>query len=140
MTRFTGDPGDQARGRRTRKPDVKAPAPPNLFDISDSPPDTPLQVKSPTSIDAAKEVSDETRAKRRNLVYKLIKGAPLGLARFQVAAAMGLQDHWVSSSCAALIKMRKIEEHPTRTVVNHRSGKPCAVLLAIDAGEMEGAA
>lgn len=140
MTRFTRDPGDQERGRRSRRPDVKAPAPPNLFDISDSPPDTPLQVKSPTSIDAAKEIKERTMTRRRAQVYQAVRGASQGLARFQIAGVLRLPDHWISSSVEALIQMRKIEEHKTRTVVNPKSGKACAVLIATKSSEMEGAA
>jgi len=46
----------------------------------------------------------------------------------------------VSSSVAALIEMRKIEEDPTRTVLNEESNRHCAVLVAIDSGEKESAA
>lgn len=136
------DPGDQPKGRRSRsrRPDLKTPEPLNLFDISDRPPPTPMRVASGTSVDASKEITEETKAKRRDLVYKLVKGSPKGLARFQLAQAMGVQDHYVSSSVDALVKMRRIEEHPTRTIENPASGKHCAVLVWIDSGEMEGAA
>jgi hypothetical protein len=133
------DPGDQKRGR-SRKPAVRAPDAPNLFDISRQAPPTPIQVTSSTSIDAAKEIKQGTKTKRRDLVFKMVKGSPHGLARFQIAAAMGVQDHVISSSVDALVKMRKIEEHPTRTIENPASGKHCAVLVWIDSGEMEGAA
>lgn len=129
------DPGDQPRGRRgARRPDVKAPEPPNLFDISDQAPPTAMRVTSPTSVDAAKELTERTMSKRRLAVYNVIRNAPKGLARFQVAGALRLPDHWISSSVDALIKMRKIEES-TATVVNPTSGKPCAVLIAIEAAE-----
>jgi hypothetical protein len=132
--KFT-DPGDQPRGRRTRKPDVKAPEPASLFDITDQAPPTPMRVASGTSIDTAKEIREETKAKRRHLVFKTVRGAPNGLARFQIAAALGLQDHWISSSVDALIKQVKIEEHKTRTIENPASGKQCAVLVAIEAAK-----
>ena len=128
------DPGEQKRGR-SRRPDLKAPAAPNLFDISNIPPDPAMQVKSSTSIDAAKEIREETRAKRRDLVFKMVKGSPKGLARFQVAAAMGVQDHVISSSVDALVKMRKIEEHPTRTTENPASGKQCSILITVESAE-----
>lgn len=133
------DPGEQPRGK-SRRPDVRAPDAPNLFDISNKPPPTPMQITSPTSVDAAKEIGEETKAKRRELVKRCIRGSPKGLARFQIAAALGVPDHWVTSSVDALVKMTEIEEHPTRTVVNPRSGMHCAVLVSIDSGEMEGAA
>jgi hypothetical protein len=127
------DPGDQPRG--SRKPGVKAPEPTSLFDISDQPPDTPIQVKSSTSIDAAKETRATTMSKRRADVFHAVKGSPDGLARFQIAARLGIPDHWCSSSVDALIKQRKIEEHPTATVINPKSGKSCAVLVAIVTAE-----
>lgn len=116
---------------------MRAPDAPSLFDISNNPPPTPLQVRSGTSIDAAKEIREETKTKRRDLVFRMIRGAPRGLARFQIAAAMGVQDHVISSSVDALVKMRKIEEHPTRTIENPASGKHCSILVWIDNGEME---
>lgn len=116
---------------------MRAPDAPSLFDISNNPPPTPLQVRSSTSIDAAKEIREETKTKRRDLVFKMVKGSPKGLARFQISKALGLETHWITSSVDALIKMRKIEEHPTRTIENPASGKHCAVLVAIDSGAME---
>jgi hypothetical protein len=127
------DPGDQPRGK-SRKPDVRAPEPASLFDITDQPAPTPMRVTSSTSIDAAKEIKDRTMSKRRIAVYAVIRNAPQGLARFQVASALRLPDHWISSAVDALIKMRKIEESAT-AVVNPISGKPCAVLVAIEAAE-----
>lgn len=141
MTHFSSDPGEQSRGRRrSKRTDLKAPEVMSLFDISKEPPPTPFQIKSPTSLDAAKEITEETKAKRRDLVFKLVKGSPKGLARFQIARALGIPDHWITSSVDALVKMTKIEEHPTRTVENPASGVECAVLVAIDSSEMEGAA
>ena len=133
------DPGDQPRGK-SRKPHLKAPDVLGLFDALKEPPPTPMRITSSTSIDAAKEIREETRAKRRDLVFKMVRGSPKGLARFQIAAAMGVQDHVISSSVDALVKMRKIEEHPMRTIENPASGKHCSVLVWIDSGEMEGAA
>lgn len=130
------DPGEQKRGRcGSRRPDVKAPEPPNLFDISEQAPPTPMRVTSPTSIDAAKEIREGTRARRRDLVFKMVKGSPKGLARFQIATAMGVQDHVISSSVDALVKMRKIEEHPTRTTENPASGKQCSILITVESAE-----
>jgi hypothetical protein len=130
------DAGDQPRGK-SRKPHIKAPEVPSLFDTFKTPPPTPMRVSSSTSIDTAKEIREETKAKRRDLVFKMVRGSANGLARFQIAAAMGVQDHYVSSSVDALIKQCRIEEHPTRTIENPVSGKHCAVLVAIDSGEME---
>lgn len=130
------DPGDQQRGRsRSRKPEVKAPPPPNLFDISDQPPPTPMRVQSGTSIDAAKDVKEETMSARRQAVLRAVRGATHGLARFQIAGILKIPDHWVTSSVEALIQMRKIEEHPFLTVVNPKSNKHCAVLVAIGTAE-----
>jgi hypothetical protein len=133
------DPGDQKRGRSRRR-DLKTPEAPNLFDISDQPPPTPIQVKSGTSIEAAKEIREEAMTRRRRMVINLLKSTTHGLARFQVAERLGLPDHWITSTIDALIKMRRIEEHPTATVVNPKSGKSCAVLITIDSGEKESAA
>lgn len=116
---------------------MRAPEPASLFDISNQAPPTPIQVTSSTSIDAAKEIKEGTKTKRRDLVFRIVKGSPHGLARFQIAAAMGVQDHVISSSVDALVKMRKIEEHPSRTIENPASGRHCAVLVWIDSGEME---
>lgn len=127
------DPGDQPK-RRSRKPDVKAPEPASLFDISDQPPPTPFQVKSPTSTDAAKEIRPSNLTSRRAAVLRVIRNAPRGLARYQVAAMLRLPDHWISSSVDALIKQRKIEESDA-TVINPESGKACSVLVAIVASE-----
>lgn len=128
------DPGDQPRGR-SRKPDVKAPDVPNLFDISAQPPPTPIQVTSATSIDAAKETKEATMSRRRQDVFHAIKQSPHGLARFQIAGVLRIPDHWITSAVTALITMRKIEEHRTATVVNPKSGKLCAVLVAIESAE-----
>lgn len=131
------DPGDQPRGRvraRTRKPDVKAPDAPNLFDVSNQPPPTPLRVSSPTSVDAAKETRSATMSKRRASVLLAIRSAPDGLARYQVAERLSIPEHWISSSVDALIKQRKIEESAS-TIINPASGKSCAVLVAIESAE-----
>lgn len=132
------DPGEQPRGK-SRMPDVRAPEPASLFDISGKAPDTPLQVTSSTSIDAAKKIRERTKSKRRDAVYGAILRAPQGLTRFQVAGVLKVPDHWCSSAVAALIAMGKVEESG-RTAVNPKSGKACAVLVAIAAGDMEGAA
>jgi hypothetical protein len=108
----------------------------SLFDVSNQPPPTPFQVRSSASIDASKDIREETKAKRRDLVFKMVKGSKHGLARFQIAAACGLETHWITSSVDALIKMRKIEESQ-RTIENPASGKQCAILVWIDGGEME---
>ena len=130
------DPGEQKRGRsRSRRTDLKAPEPMSLFDISPQPPPTPMRVTSPTSVDAAKEIREGTRARRRDLVFKMVMGSPKGLARFQIATAMGVQDHVISSSVDALVKMRKIEEHPTRTTENPASGKQCSILITVESAE-----
>jgi predicted transcriptional regulator len=71
------------------------------------------------------------------MVLLLLKSTDSGLARFQIAERLGIPDHWCSSTVDALIKMGKIEEHSTRTVVNPKSMKTCAVLVWIDSGEME---
>lgn len=128
------DPGDQKKGR-SRKPAVRAPDAPNLFDISSQAPPTPIQVTSSTSIDAAKEIKEGTMSARRNAVLRAVTGAPYGLARFQVAGVLKMPDHWITSAVLALIEMRKIEEHPTLTVINPKSGKTCAVLIAIQTAE-----
>jgi hypothetical protein len=134
MTRFT-DPGDQPSSKgKTRKPGVKAPEPPNLFDVSDQAPPTPLRVSSPTSVDAAKETRAATMSKRRASVLLAIQSAPQGLARYQVAERLSVPEHWISSSVDALIKQRKIEES-TSTIINPASGKACAVLVAIESAE-----
>lgn len=127
------DPGDQKRGR-SRKPGVKAPEPIGLFDTFNTLPDPAIQVKSSTSIDAAKETRATTMSKRRADVFHAVKGSPDGLARFQIAARLGIPDHWCSSSVDALIKQRKIEES-SATVINPKSGKSCAVLVAIVTAE-----
>jgi hypothetical protein len=121
------DPGDQRRGRgrsRTHKPDVKAPPPPNLFDITNQPPPTPMRVTSGTSL-----------SKRRAMALHEIRTSVPGLARFQIAERLGIPDHWLTSTIVALIQMRKIEESKTLTVVNPRSGKHCAVLVALSTAE-----
>jgi hypothetical protein len=133
------DPGDQKRGR-SRKPDVKAPEPLSLFDISNQPPPTAMRVGSSTSIDAAKEIDKRAMTQRRRAVLRLLNAYKPGLARFQLASRMGIPDHYVTSTVAALIAMRKIEESPTLTIVNPKSGKRCAVLVALESAEMEGAA
>ena len=133
------DPGEQERGRKRRSPN-KAPDAPSLFDISTQPPPTPLQIRSDTSIDAAKEIREETRAKRRNLVYQLVKASPKGLARFQLSASMNVPEHWLTSSIDALIVMRKVEYDKTRTIENPLSRKQCSIIVALESGEAEGAA
>lgn len=129
------DPGDQPRGSRSKRPDLKAPDVPNLFDISDQPPPTPFQVTSGASIDAAKVIKEQTMTQRRRVVLRLLQGTKPGLARFQIAARLSLPDHWLTSTVDALIKMRKIEEHPTLRIDNPKSGKACAVLVAIEPAE-----
>lgn len=133
------DPGEQPRGK-SRMPDVRAPDAPNLFDISGQAPDTPIQVTSATSIDAAKEINPHAMTQRRRVVLRLLNAYKPGLARFQIAQRMGVPDFWISSTVDALIKMRKIEESPTLTIINPKSGKRCAVLIALESVEMEGAA
>jgi DNA-binding NarL/FixJ family response regulator len=133
MTHFT-DPGDQKRGK-TRKPNVKAPEPASLFDLGNEPPPTPMRVKSGTSIDAAKDVDEKTLSERRQAVLRAVRGATHGLARFQIAEILKIPDHWVTSSVEALIKMRKLEQHPFLTVENPKSGKACAVIIAIESAE-----
>jgi hypothetical protein len=133
------DPGEQRRGR-SRKPHLKAPEVLGLFDALKEPPPTPMRVTSSTSIDAAKEIREKSMTRRRHMVLLLLKSTDSGLARFQIAERLGIPDHWCSSTVDALIKMGKIEEHSTRTIVNPKSMKTCAVLVAIDSGEMEGAA
>lgn len=130
------DPGEQKRGR-SRKPDVKAPEPMSLFDISNEPPPTPMRVASSTSIDAAKEIDPRAMTQRRRVVLRLLNAYKPGLARFQIASRMGIPDHWLSSTIDALVKMRKIEESETLTIVNPKSGKTCAVLVALESAEME---
>lgn len=132
------DPGDQPRGK-TRKPDVRAPDAPNLFDISNQPPDTPLQVKSATSIDTAKETNERTMSRRREMVLHLLQNTKPGLARFQIAQRLGMPDHWITSTVDALVKMVEIEEHETLTVINPKSGRSCAVLVVIDKAEASAA-
>lgn len=120
---------------RKRKKKVD-PGGPTLFDISDNPPETPFQVKSRTSIDAAKSVSADTQSKRREHVYLAIASAgDVGLARFQIAERLNVADHWITSSVDALIKMRRIEERDDRFVINPKSNKRCSVLVAINAGQ-----
>lgn len=133
------DPGDQKRGK-SRRPDVRAPEPASLFDLSDQAPPVPMRVSSGTSIDAAKEISSRAMTQRRRTVLRLLQTTEPGLARFQIAQRIGVQDHVITSTVDALIKMRKIEEHLSLTVVNPASGRRCAVLVWIDAGDMEGAA
>ena len=133
------DPGEQKRGR-SRRPDLKAPEPMGLFDALKEPPPTPMRITSSTSIDAAKEIREKSMTRRRHMVLLLLKSTDSGLARFQIAERLSIPDHWVSSTIDALVKMAKVEEHPTLTVVNPKSGKHCAVLVAIDSGELEGAA
>lgn len=128
------DPGDQPRGK-SRKPDVKAPEPMGLFDTMKEPPPIPMRISSGTSIDAAKEVSNRAMTERRRHVLMLLQSSQPGLARFQIAQRLGLPDHWVTSTIDALIKMRKVEESKTLTMVNPKSGKTCAVLVAINASE-----
>lgn len=130
------DPGDQKKGR-SRKPHVRAPDAPNLFDISNQDPDTPIQVTSSTSIDSAKEIDPRAMTQRRRVVLRLLNAYKPGLARFQLAQRLSVPDHWLCSTVAALIAMRKIEESPELTVVNPKSGKRCAVLVALESGEME---
>jgi hypothetical protein len=120
---------DRKRGRKKLDPGG-----PGLFDISDQPPETPFQVKSRTSIDAAKEIAPDTQSKRREHVYLAIASTgDLGLARFQIADRLGVADHWITSSVDALIKMRRIEERDDRFVINPASKKKCSVLVAINA-------
>jgi hypothetical protein len=120
---------DRKRSRK-RKLD---PGGPGLFDITDKPPETPFQVKSRTSIEAAHEIAPDTQSRRREHVYLAIASAgEVGLARFQIADRLGVADHWITSSVDALIKMRRIEERNDRFVVNPASKKKCSVLVAIN--------
>jgi hypothetical protein len=73
-------------------------------------------------------VTHETRGKRREHVYLAIASSGSGLARFQIAERLGVADHWITSSVEALIVAKRIQESETRTVINPRSGKRCAVL------------
>jgi hypothetical protein len=110
------------------------PGGPGLFDIADQPPEIPFQVKSRTSIDASKQIAPDKQSKRREHVYLAIASAgDVGLARFQVAERLAVADHWITSSVDALIKTRRIEERDDRFVVNPKSKKRCAVLVAINA-------
>jgi hypothetical protein len=134
------DPGEQKRGRgRSRKPQVRAPEPLGLFDTMKVPPPAPFQVRSGTSIDAAKDIDPRAMTQRRRVVLRLLNAYKPGLARFQLASRMGIPDHWLTSTVDALMKMvpPKIEEHPTMTVVNPRSGKTCSVLVALESAEMD---
>lgn len=133
------DPGDQPRGK-SRKPHLKAPEVLGLFDALKEPPPTPMRVTSSTSIDAAKEIDPRAMTQRRRVVLRLLNAYRPGLARFQLASRMGIPDHWLTSTVDALVKMRKIEESQTLTVVNPLSGKTCGVLVALESEEMEGAA
>lgn len=120
-------------GRKKRK--KLDPGGPGLFDLRDEPPEIPFQVKSRTSIDASKEIATATQSKRREHVYMAIASAgAVGLARFQIADRLGVADHWITSSVDALIKTRRIEERDA-FVVNPKSKKRCAVLVAIDTGQ-----
>jgi hypothetical protein len=117
----------ERKRRRGKKLD---PGGPGLFDITDRAPDVPSQVKSRTSIDAAREIPRDSQAKRRQAVKNVIVARD-GAARHEIANEIGVEVHWITSSVDALIKMREIEEHATRLVVNPKSGKRCAVLVAI---------
>lgn len=137
MTHFT-DPGDQKKTRgKSRKPNVRAPEPLGLFDQFKEPPPTPMRVSSGTSIDAAKSIDPRAMTQRRRVVLRLLNAYKPGLARFQLASRMGIPDHWCTSTVDALIKMGKIEESPTLTVTNPKSGKTCAVLVALESAEMD---
>ncbi|MDB4871944.1 MAG: hypothetical protein JWL97_2948 [Gemmatimonadales bacterium] len=104
---------------------------PGLFDLSDKPPETPFQVKSRTSIDAAHEIADDTKhQRRRHVEMTIIAAGSRGLARFEIAERLGVPHHWVTSSVDALIKMRRIEERD-EFVTNPQSKKRCAVLVSI---------
>lgn len=133
------DPGEQDRGSKRRSAN-KAPEPMSLFDISDTPPNPAMQVKSGTSIDAAKEIREKAMTRRRHMVLLLLKSTSPGLARFQIAQRLAVPDHWITSTIDALVKMAKVEEHPTLTVVNPKSGKACSVLVALESAETESAA
>jgi hypothetical protein len=116
--------------KKTRKKD-QASAGPGLFDISDKPPETPFQVKSRTSIDAAHEIAEDTKhQRRRHVEMTIVAAGSRGLARFEIAEQLGVADHWITSSVDALIKMRRIEERD-EFVINPKSRKRCAVLVAI---------
>jgi DNA-binding MarR family transcriptional regulator len=89
----------------------------------------PARKRSRTSIDAARS-SGDARGKRREHVYLAIASSD-GLARFQIAQRLGVSDHWISSSVAALIKAGRIQESPDRAITNPQSGKRCAILVVI---------
>jgi hypothetical protein len=133
VTPFT-DPGDQRKGK-SRLPNVRGPLPPSLFDTTNQPPETPARVKSGTSIDSAKDAREGAMSERRQSILKAVRGSVPGLARFQIAERLAIPDHWVTSSVDALITMGKLEESKTLTVVNPKSGKTCAVLVALDSDE-----
>lgn len=119
---------------RKRRKDKPGQTGPSLFDVVAKPPETPFQVKSRTSIDAAKEIAPDTQSKRREHVYLAIASTgDVGLARFQIAERLNVADHWITSSVDALIKMRRIEERDDRFVINPKSNKRCSVVVALDA-------
>jgi hypothetical protein len=86
--------------------------------------------KSVTSRDTATRVTPERVHERRRDVLNAIRsnGAD-GLARFQIAAILKVQDHVISSSVDALRKAGQVEESG-RSIVNPVSGKRVAVLVA----------
>lgn len=86
-------------------------------------------VQSPTSQAAAAQVNAELRAKRIEQARLLFRAAGAdGLARFELAARLGKEQHEITSTVAALLAAKDIYEL-TRTRYNARTKKHCAVLV-----------
>lgn len=88
-------------------------------------------VKSAASREAAIAVKARTLGDRRRAVLTvLVAAGTAGLARYEIAATMGVPDHYISSSVAALKRNGEVAE-TDRRVRNPASGKGASVLVAL---------
>ena len=92
---------------------------------------------------AAEAIPAHRAAEKRATVLRLVQASmPHGLARFEIAAAMGCPQHWITSSVKALIATSALvdlsEAWPNTdsplwnvaTRLNPDTGKRCGVLVA----------
>jgi len=85
--------------------------------------------RSATSRTAAVQVKDTAATRRRRQVLMVLRASSHGLARFEIAAQLGVPEHWITSSVDALKKRGEIEE-TTDTITNPTTGKHPAILRA----------
>lgn len=90
----------------------------------------PAASGSTTSEEAARAASVQTRAKRMLDVHHVITSAGVeGLARFEIAQALGVPEHWITSTIDRLLKVHREIVELSRTHYNPVSGRHCAVLI-----------